>query len=68
MLKNDIRLGLKKVPAVKGLIGFQATLDGEPYDSEPELIEYKGTPVVIINGKMIDGVMQVQLPEMDDVG
>lgn len=61
MLKNDIRLGLKKVPAVKGLIGFQATLDGEPYDSEPELIEYKGTPVVIINGKMIDGVMQ--LPE-----
>lgn len=63
MLKNDIRLGLKKVPAVKGLIGFQATLDGEPYDSEPELIEYKGMPVVIINGKMIDGVMQVQLPE-----
>lgn len=68
MLKNDIRLGLKKVPAVKGLIGFQATLDGEPYDSEPELIEYKGTPVAIINGKMIDGVMQVQLPEIGDVG
>ena len=61
MLQIRVNLGLKKVPAVKGLIGFQTTLDSKPYDSKAEVIEYKGTPVVIINGKMIDGVMQ--LPE-----
>lgn len=62
MPQIKVNLGLKKVPAVKGLIGFQTTLDGKPYDSKAEVIEYRGTPVVIINGKMIDGVMQ--LPEM----
>lgn len=63
MPQIKVNLSVKKVDAVDGCIGLQTLIDDEPYSGEPEIIK-AGEYTVIINGKLIDGVMQVELPEM----
>lgn len=67
MPQIKVNLSVKKVDAVDGCIGLQTLIDDKPYSGEPEVIK-AGEHTVIINGKLIDGVMQVELPEIGDVG